>query len=185
MTKFVEASIEEGVFERMQAHSIPLTDTVSSVIARLLDFYEANHEQNGPVAGTPSSDKIIECDPAVPPNLRHTVPEVAKIEGIEVPYNMRYWNNLMIEVIRIAASKVELEKLYDLVIVNKVKGSKTGNNFNFIEEADLSVQLQNSVAAWKAIYQVASVVGISVEVTFHWNVKDGAAHPGRKGHLKI
>ncbi len=187
MTEYVNASIEQGVFQRMQVHSIPLEDTVSSVIARLLDFYETNNpdQKAEPDSSSEHAGEIIECDPASPPNLRHTVPEVITLEGGELPYNMRYWNNLMIETIRVAATKVSQRELYDLVIINKAEGAKTENNFNYIEEAGLSVQLQNSVAAWKATHHIASKLGISVDVLFHWNVKENAAHPGRKGHLTI
>ena len=187
MTRFVQTEVEEGVFQRMQAHSVPLTDTVSSVIARLLDFYEANNpeEVKDPDGSSQKGTKVIECDPAAPPNLRHTVPDIVKLEGQDLPYNQRYWNNLMIEIIRLAAAKVAPEEIFDLVIVNKAEGVKTDNNFNYIKEADLSVQLQNSVAAWKAIYHIASRLGLSVEVEFHWNVKENAAHPGCMGRLKI
>lgn len=187
MTQNVDISIEAGVFERLQRHSIPLTDTVSSVIARLIDSYERHSpkETSAPSLRSNHSDETIECDPAAPPNLTHTKPDMIKVNGQELPYSKLYWNVLMIEVIRAAASKVSTDELLKLVIVNHVEGERTDNNFEYVKEAGLSVQLQNTVAAWRAIYHIASKLNLSIEVEFHWDVKDKAEHPGRKGRLTL
>ena len=96
-----------------------------------------------------------------------------------------YWNTLLIEVIRHAAGLVSQKNVPELVIVNHQVGKKTDTGFKFIPEANLSVQGQDSVMAWKAIHHVAAQVGIPVEVEFRWQPKAKAAHPGGHARMRV
>jgi hypothetical protein len=128
---------------------------------------------------------VMEFDPASPPNLRYTTPTKITLDGKLFKPTETYWNTLLIEVIRRAAGLVSEKNVPDLVIVNHQIGKKTDTGFKFIPEANLSVQGQDSVMAWKAIHHIAAQVGIPLEVEFRWQPKSKAAYPNGRARMSI
>lgn len=79
----IQVSIDEGVFRRMQAQSVPLVDTVSSVIERLLDFHDANNREEAADANENGSSSVesVYHTPASPPDPNPTGPDDIDVES--------------------------------------------------------------------------------------------------------
>jgi hypothetical protein len=71
-----------------------------------------------------------------------------------------------------------------MILVNYLDGKgPEKQGYRFIPEAGLSVQLQAANAAWKAITHIVKATGMTLDVTFVWESKDKAAHPGKTGRM--
>jgi hypothetical protein len=179
-------TLEEDVFADLKQFAEPLVDDINSVIRKLIDSYL--QKTGATLSPTPSKQKVggvMEFDPASPPNLRYTTPTKITLDGKLFKPTETYWNTLLIEVIRRAAGLVSEKNVPDLVIVNHQIGKKTDTGFKFIPEANVSVQGQDSVMAWKAIHHVAAQLGIPVEVEFRWQSKAMAAYPGGRARMRV
>lgn len=184
-----EVTLAEDVFEDLKKFAEPLVDDINSVIRRLIDAYGGKTGAQPPAARAPAATQktssVMEIDPSSPPSLRYTTPTKITLDGKLFKPAETYWNTLLIEVIRTAAGLVSQKNVPDLVIVNHQIGKKTDTGFKYIPEANLSVQGQDSVMAWKAIHHVAAQVGIPVEVEFRWQPKAKAAYPGGRARMRI
>lgn len=182
----VNFTLQDDVLSRLQKHAKPLVDDINSVISRILDAYEGI--SIGPAdskSGSKGASNVVECDPAAPPSLRHTSPTKIVLAGHLFKPNETYWNTLLVEVIRRAADVMPKEELLKLIIVNHQPGERTDTGFKYIEDADVSVQGQDSVMAWKAIHHIAAQLGFPIEVEFRWQAKEDAAYPNARGRLRL
>lgn len=175
--------LPDELFAKLQQHAVPLIDTPLTVIARALEALAQGDEepsalQSGSVSRT--------FNPAAPPDLAHTKPTIATLAGKNQPDAMLYWNPLLLAVIREAALRgVATQDILDLITVNKAKGEKIGPGFNYVKEANLSVQGQDANNAWRQIYRLASSFGIPLEVVFRWQSNEKAAMPNMSGSFFI
>lgn len=174
-----QVQISQETFSRLQAHAVPLVDTIESVINRALDALEGR----GKSIGKASKGGL---DPAAPPNLSFTTVRSAVVAGRRLPANETYWNSVLLSAVKFAAKKgMSPEQIADLVVVNNVVGRKDNNGYKYIEEAGISVQGQDANAAWKATYHIALKVNLDIEISFVWQSNPKAAFPSQTGKLAI
>lgn len=185
--------IEDATFSRLQNHGEPFVDTIDMVINRALDALDANRE--GKTSSSQAGTVVVgstkhwqgqeEFDPSATPNLAFTTVRSAAVDGRVLPNSESYWNSILIEVVRLAAKKLETRAIMDLLLANHIDGQKEDGGYKFIPEAGLSIQGQDANGAWKATYYLASAIGASVEVSFVWQNTPKAARPGSLGLLKV
>jgi hypothetical protein len=88
------------------------------------------------------------------------------------------------EAIRAAKKRAKSDDdLKRLILVNTAVGKKEDEGYRYLSDAHISVQGQDSNAAWKAVFYIAKQLGIPFEVIFTWRAKEGAAFPGVTGRF--
>jgi hypothetical protein len=181
----MKIDIADDTLEMMQADAKPLVDTYDTVIKRWGAFYR-EHGRQEPEPERKQSSKDTNYPPHSAPSLTHTRIIHAVIDGSNAGKKGLYWNAILDALIVRTADQVKsTDQLKRLILVNHVKGRKLDQGYHYIPEADVSVQGQDSDAAWKAAYHLAKFLKIGVEVHFVWAHKPGAAKPGEWGVLKI
>jgi len=171
--------LTDATFGRLQKYATPLVDTPESTVAKILDLIEAT-AADGLANGQP------DLDPHVPPDLTHTKVTAAKVNGKALPAAQRYWNAIFLVAAHQAANKLpKAAKISDLILANHVLGKREDSGYKYQEELNLSIQGQDSNAAWKSIAYLARETGLVVDVEFAWLETPKAAHPGQTGHLRI
>ena len=203
--------ISDQTVRRLKNHAVPLEDSYDSLISRLLDFYEQNHEttatdENQQISrsavkvrlqqyASQSGDRKIQqlldtidapvertFDPFVPPNLTHTKVTLAFIAGQPPP--SLSWNGLLDEAVRLARGKLKsFAEIRKISQMNIVEGRKTDDGYHFLEDVNISVQGQDANDAWRCAAHIARYLGCSVEVQFLWRTKEKAAYPGLNGRF--
>lgn len=177
--------ISPATFARLQRHAVPLVDTIDSVINKWGDAFENGHAvvaEPKPVVVPPASRSF---DAASPPDLTHTKVLSAKLDGASLAKGAN-WNGLLKQAIRLARKQAKsADDLKRLLIVNYVVGKKDDEGFEYLADADLSVQGQDAKGAWRGLAHIAQQLGIGVEVIFMWRHKDKAAFPGETGRLAV
>jgi hypothetical protein len=183
MSPSIEISAQ--TFARLQAHAVPLVDTIETIIGRLIDFYEAR--EGGPVPpGSNGGPNVREFNPLSPPPLRWT-----KVLGIEfcgqpIEHGQANWNGLLNAAVRMAKGRAKSDdELKQLVIIPFVLGQKTIDGYRYLSDAGISIQAQDANAAWKATCHIAQKLGLQLSVMFVWRDKEGAAFPGVTGRFSI
>ena len=173
--------ISDELFARMQAFAAPLVDTPETIISRALAALEG---ANGPAPQDGSGVKSL--NPAAPPSLSHTTPKRMVLAGRTLSRSATYWNSLMIEVIRRAREDGLTPKQIQAVLsVNSVVGEKDFNGYKFLPEVGISVQGQDANAAWRQTYELATIIGVAIEVEFVWQQTPKAAMPGVTGRFTV
>jgi hypothetical protein len=179
--------LSPATFTRLQAHAVPLVDTIESVINRLLDAYET--KSGTPVAPADSDDGTItarQFNPNTPPDLRHTKVLAIEFDGRPLARGEANWNGLLNAAIREAKARAKSSAdLKRLVTVNFVEGQKSDEGYRFLSDVGLSVQGQDANGAWKGACHVAQQLGREIKATFIWREKESAAFPGVTGEFHI
>jgi len=171
-----QLNISPTTFARLQQCAEPLVDDIESVINKLIDQYKG--QGSPPPASTP---KML---PGNPPDLTFTKLLSAEING--QPLKKVDWNALLIAMVEVAATKAKTgQEVADLVIVNRVVGSKTNNGYRFIPTAGISVQGQDANACWKAVAHIANKLNVQVKTSFRWSDNEKAAKPNETGYLSV
>src|SRR4051794_35271259 len=167
--------ISDATFERLQTHAEPLVDNIDSVINRALDALEASGRQ--PKTGLGLTERLL--NPAAPPNLAHTTVRSIELCGKILPLNETYWNTLLIATLREAAKQgLKADDLKELLIANAVVGRKEDDGYRYFKDLGLSIQGQDSNAAWRATYHLAHKLGLAIKVSFSWQNNPKASFPG-------
>lgn len=186
------AELSDLTNSRLQAIAIPLTDTHDSVIARLLDHWDATKENQpkvikpGDPTGMKEDGRTMVFDPATPPQLNFTTPMQAIINGKKLAKGETYWNTMMNTMIReVYAKGHNAQAIHDMLFINACVGKKEDNGYKFLEDVGLSVQGQDSNAAFRQMYQLAALNGITFEVGFRWQDNEKAAYPNREAVLEL
>jgi hypothetical protein len=181
-----QISISDSLDDKLKALAEPFVDTRESVIARCVDFYVSNLGLTlvKPTMA-PASTGPMPFPADLPPDLTFTRPMAIELDGTKFQKKDLYWNNLLFDVVARAAAKLKsMENLKQIIVVNYTEGpGPQEKGYRFIESAGLSVQGQDSNAAWKAIMHVLKAIGMPIDVTFMWENKDKAAHPGKVGRM--
>jgi hypothetical protein len=96
------------------------------------------------------------------------------------------WNGMLKQAVRLAKSRVKTaDDLKRIVIVNFVPGKREGDGYEYLADADVSVQGQDANNAWRGTLHVAQQLGLPIEVVFLWRRKDNAAFPGETGRFVV
>lgn len=172
-------------FMRLQAHAVPLVDTIESVINRLLDAQEA--KGGAPVVGGDGENTSIrQFNPHTPPDLTHTKVLAVEFDGAALDRGEANWNGLLNAAVRKAKSKAKsAADLKRLLAVNFIEGAKADEGYRFLSDIGLSVQGQDANGAWRAARHVAQQLDCSLKVTFLWRSKEGASFPGVTGQFSM
>ena len=184
-----QISISQPLFARLQMIAEPFIDTPETAIAKAVEFYLSNHNTtNGlNVPPSPSDTSLMVLLPDAPPDLSFTRPVSIELEGTKFQKSMLYWNPLLFDLVRIAASKIgSTDQLKKMLLCNYVDGKGDEQlGYRHIPEAKISVQGQAANPAWKSIYHIVKTLGLSLDVTFVWEDKPKAAFPGKTARIKI
>lgn len=180
-----QIAIADATLARLQKHAVPLIDTFDTVINRIFDVYETRNGDGKQAAASEPVDTTRTFDTSSPPDLTHTKVLSAKLDGSPLAKGAN-WNGLLKQAVRLAKSRVKTaDELRRMVIVNFVPGKREGDGYEYLADADVSVQGQDANNAWRGIFHLAQQLGVSVEVVFLWRHKDKAAFPGETGRLAV
>jgi hypothetical protein len=179
-----QIAITDATLARLQKHAVPLIDSFDTLINRVFDAYEANNG-TGDAAVSESVDTVRTFTASSPPDLTHTKVLSAKIDGTPLAKGAN-WNGLLKQAVRLAKRRAATaDELKRLVIVNFAPGKKDNEGYEYLSDADLSVQGQDAKGAWRGVAHIAQQLGVPVEVVFLWRHKDKAAFPGETGCLAV
>lgn len=184
-----QIQISTDTLELLKRCAEPLED-VDKVIIKLAKAYESqknNGRRTNIVSKYEATSNDIDAkiyNATSPPNLTFTKLVSAKLDGtMLVKPN---WAGLLHWAIRKAKQHAKNDNdLRRLITVNFVPGQKEGDGFKYLEDVDLSIQGQDTNAAWRGIHHIAQQLKLGVDVAFIWRHKPNAAHPGETGRLII
>ncbi len=178
----VQLEMSSETFERLQKLSIPLIDTVETVINRLIDRHGRMDVTEDNSAKTENAPLVFTS--AAPPSLTHTKVLGIKFDGKPLAGSVN-WAVLLREAVkRLPANSKTPDALRRLIVVNFVGGKKEDEGYHYLPEANISLQGQDAVDAARAAFHIAQQMGWTLEVEFVWRNKSGATHRGRTGLLK-
>jgi hypothetical protein len=183
-----QINVSQTLFDKLKALAEPFVDTPESVVTKCVDFYAANRAGTVPshVKGEVGGANAMAFPPDGAPPLTFTRPLSIKLEGVNIEKKGLYWNALMLDVVAKAAAALKSpEKLKQMILVNYVEGEgPQDKGYRYVPEANLSVQLQDSNAAWKATIHIIKAMRMNVDVVFMWELKEKAVFPGKTGRMK-
>jgi hypothetical protein len=186
------AEISDLTSSRLQSIAVPLVDTYDSVIAKLLDHWDLTKReqpkvlrQNEPIMVL--SDGTMEFSPANPPQLNFTTCHQIEVNGAILPKSETYWNNFMTAIIREVHKRGHNAKaIYDMLqIANAEIGEKVDNGYKYLASIGLSVQGQDSNAAFRQAYQLAVLNGIKFKIFFSWQNNEKALYANQRGYMEL
>ncbi|WP_156380716.1 hypothetical protein [Pseudolabrys sp. Root1462] len=158
-------------------------ETVDELINRILDTYEDAIEANS-VDDVVSGIEARDFNWRSPPDLTHTKMLSVELNGVKFPRAETTWNSILNEAVRIADQKVAAkEELKRLILVNYVSGKKEDEGYRYLDDVKISVQGQDSNAAWRCVSHIAARLRLPFEIVFTWRVKKGAEYPGVTGRF--
>jgi len=183
-----QINVSQALFAKLQAIAEPFVDTPETAIVKAVDFYLS---KNGPGPATASPNvggpTVLIFQPDAPPDLTFTRPLSIELEGKMLPKAKLYWNPLLYEVVRLAASKTaNVDQLKQMLLCNYVDGEgNLKHGYHFIPGAKLSVQGQSANPAWKTIWHLAKTLGLKIDITFMWEDKPNAAYPTKSARMSV
>jgi len=178
-----DVKLSPETFARLQAHAVPLVDTIESVMNRALDALDTISRAKD---GGASSSSIRVLDPAAPPSLSFTTVKAVVVGQRRLPPAETYWNWALEAVIKAAADLGKTpEELCNLLIGNSLVGAKEDGGYKHLPEAGISYQRMDANSAWRATFHIADLLKIEVDVTFVWQDSPKAAFPGVTGRLTV
>jgi len=178
--------ISTPTFQRLQALAVPLLDSPSTVIERLLDLHDdvkaAGRHLDGSLHDlretTPATTKRI--DPYNPPDLTHTRIVSASLGG----HSARSWNELVHVAHGVAFTQLgSIEKVKSISKSNILQGRFRSNGFHFLKDLGVSIQNVNANDAWHRALHMAEKLGVAIVVEVEWENRKGAVYPGERRRL--
>ena len=171
-------------FGRLQAHAVPLVDTIETVINRMIDSYEKKNATAAAESGDGQAARAF--NPNTPPDLTHAKILGVAFAGKTLGRGQDNWNGLLNAAVREAKARSKTPAEFkQLMNVNFVNGEKLNEGYRPLSGAGISVQGQDANGAWRAVCHIAQQLKCPVSVKFAWREKEGAAHPGAIGLLTI
>lgn len=181
------ADLSNTTVDRLRKHAVPLQDTFDTVIVRLIDFYE---DQQVPELAKPGgpikvSGDLMVFDHKDPPPLAFTTLTIVLLNDEQLAKADTFWNKVLNKVI-IEASKLghDANTIYKMLSVNSIVGERTDNGYAYLMEAGVSVQNQDSNAAFKQAFKLADELGMKLTVQFYWQDNEKAAYPLKRGFIE-
>lgn len=180
--------IPDALFVRLQKLAIPLVDTTTTVIERLVAEGERRRTERSPsnrANGAGGTQTVVdEFDADTPPDLRHT--RVLRARFGDRPVSG--WNNLVhaghIEALsRLRSLDVLKGATKSNFITGRASSQDTKKGFRYVPEIDISIQNVDAEHAWSNALRLARHLGLDIRVDFEWMQKGDAARPGARGAL--
>ena len=177
-----QIDVEERDWVRLQGYAKPFEDTPASVVSRVLDFYERNHEERSRDAWNEAW--VADYGPHSLPPLRHAKVLSADVQG-QTP-DKRTWDAILRHVLlRVCADVGSVERLRTISGANVEEGLKTDDGYKHIAEENFSYQGVSADDAVKIINRSASYLNVPVRVEVEWRHKDGAYRPGERARIML
>jgi len=183
-----QIEISDDTLALLKRHAEPLVDTFDTIISKFGRAFEGSngHDDKEPlpvVIETPISAKTYNHNS--PPDLTFTKVMSAKLDGTPLAKGTN-WASILRWAIRKAKNHAKTDDdLRRLIIVNFVAGKKEDEGYKHLPEVNLSVQGQDTNAAWRGINHIAQQLKLPVDVVFVWRHKEKAAFPGETGRLVV
>lgn len=175
-------NVSDAIMADLASLARPFVDREpQDVIKRLVEHFRSNDTSVQDVLGLSNGIKMFQADS--PPDMTFTRVKSFKMDGEAVVEKAAlYWNPILFAIVAKAAKKLKPDELRKHLAVNYVEGQgQYDRGYRFIKEAELSVQGGDANTVWKAIYELAKAIGMSVEVEFAWEDKPKAAFPNATG----
>jgi hypothetical protein len=185
--------IPESLYKRLQKHAIPLEDTHTTVLERILNDYELRQSAEDKQQEKTPEERLLDqifkespqrFNPDAPPDLRHADVRVARFAG-RTAFG---WNKLVHEAHLEVMSKLgSIEALRNVTksnfMIGRASSEDTKRGYRHVPGINISIQNVDASHAWSNTLRLARHLRVEVEVEFEWKQKADAAHPGRKGRL--
>jgi len=181
MMEKIATNLDLSTYKRLQSLARPFVDTESTVIERLITFYE-EHAGDEAVSGSFSKTPQPELEASNPPDLKHTKLLNGRFAG-QAPGRTN-WNELVRMAHIIALNKIgEIDQLKDLTLARIVAGYKDDEGYSYIADSGFSIQGVDANDAWRILFDLARKLDVALCADFKWREKEGAAFPGKKARL--
>lgn len=181
----VLVDIPDPLFKRLEKHANFVDNTPVAVIQRAVDALDALRNGTAAPQMLEAKGRVLVSHQALrPPDLTFTKVIGALFNDVVVkPAN---WSRLLDTAVTYAAKKIgDFDRLRRILTVNVAKGEKTDEGYHYLSAVGLSVQGQDANDAWRCVMMIAKNLKCSVEVSFLWRNKEGAAHPGEPGTMRF
>ncbi len=177
--------LSPATFGRLQAHAVPLVDTIESVINRMIDKFEKSASTDAGEEATGQAGARV-FNPDAPPDLTHAKILGVWFDGEQLGRGKDNWNGLLYTAVTAAKTRAKSENDFkNSMVVNYKDGQKDDEGYRHLPGTGISVQGQDANGAWRAVRHIARHLKCPVSVRFAWREKDGAAFPGVTGQLSI
>jgi hypothetical protein len=175
--------ISDTTYAKLGLLAEPFVDTTPDlVISRCLDEVLA---ARGVSLGleADSVGEVRRLDPDNPDDLRHTTVKSVRVNGREIrPAN---WNAMLRNVhMRARTSLGSFQELRDASRSHLREGRYQDDGFYYVASGEFSIQGQDANLCWANGLHLAKQIGVPLEVTFIWQNREGAVHPGQRGVLE-
>lgn len=176
--------ITETDFQRLQKIAVPLIDTPSSLITKLLDTYETAHQ--------PRSGKIVPSSRAeikrygssnVPP-LTHTKLMAAQFDNV-APAKTSWDALVQLALTRVFKECRSAKELHRLSGANVVDGAKQDEGYKYLFASNFSYQGVSAADAAKIVVRCAKALNCNASFEFEWRNKEAAHKPGERGTVEV
>ncbi len=179
--------ISEPTFRRLQAIAVPLVDTPSTVVDKVLDVYDSVKAGRHPHEPEPVvSTSTVPPDLAAPshsgaePDLTHA----RIISGAFAGTSVTTWNNLVHAAHRAAFAQLgTLDQVKSISRSNILRGRYRTRGFHYLKDLDVSIQNVNANDAWRRALHMARRLNVPIHIEVEWEDRRDAAHPGQRRTL--
>ncbi|MET4363478.1 hypothetical protein ABIB06_004072 [Bradyrhizobium sp. LB8.2] len=175
-------TVSQQLFARIQRHAVPLVDDAESTLSKILDGYEKSlGSMPAPATASDEADSTVKIFPTDnPPLLTYT--SLSNVLIDRKGFSKKFWNPVLFEMIRQAASKMGVANLKPHLDVNFQEGDHPAFG-EYIKEANITVQGRDANLCYRSIMKIAKAAKIPVVIDFYWQDTPKAAHPNRTGRF--
>lgn len=178
--------ITDSDFQRLQKIAIPLVDTATTVVTRVLDIYEnyfSTADRSASSEGQEEIERIGYSIDNLPP-LSHTRFMGGQFAG-EIPRKPK-WDSFVCLALSVAFRKCQsVNELRRISGANIVEGFKDTEGYKLIDEYNFSYQGVSAERAAEISIQCAKALKCEMWFEFVWRDKEEAYRPGCRGHVSF